>query len=110
MRFLLKNLDFLIKIPDFLIKNLHHIILKTGLGKNRVGEEDHLRIMCMFKGTMLNDVFDRLSGALLREESSFPNQESSFSNQESSFPNQESSFFNIKSAAITMMDTVAEFA
>jgi protein-arginine kinase len=25
-----------------------------------VGEEDHLRIMCMFKGTVLNDVFDRL--------------------------------------------------
>jgi len=29
-----------------------------------VGEEDHLRIMCMFKGTMLNDVFDRLSNAI----------------------------------------------
>jgi creatine kinase len=29
-----------------------------------VGEEDHLRIMCMFKGTVLNDVFDRLKGAL----------------------------------------------
>jgi protein-arginine kinase len=28
-----------------------------------VGEEDHLRIMCMKKGTVLNDVFDRLSGA-----------------------------------------------
>jgi creatine kinase len=25
-----------------------------------VGEEDHLRIMCMQKGTVLNDVFDRL--------------------------------------------------
>lgn len=25
-----------------------------------VGEEDHLRIMCMEKGTVLNDVFDRL--------------------------------------------------
>jgi len=25
-----------------------------------VGEEDHLRIMCMNKGTILNDVFDRL--------------------------------------------------
>jgi len=29
-----------------------------------VGEEDHLRIMCMFKGTVLNDVFDRLQKAL----------------------------------------------
>jgi creatine kinase len=29
-----------------------------------VGEEDHLRIMCMFKGTLLNDVFDRLHNAL----------------------------------------------
>ena len=29
-----------------------------------VGEEDHLRIMCMKKGTMLNDVFDRLRTAL----------------------------------------------
>eukprot|EP01002_Notosolenus_urceolatus_P001789 NODE_1469_length_1406_cov_450.997052_g1220_i0.p2 GENE.NODE_1469_length_1406_cov_450.997052_g1220_i0~~NODE_1469_length_1406_cov_450.997052_g1220_i0.p2 ORF type:complete len:425 (-),score=173.90 NODE_1469_length_1406_cov_450.997052_g1220_i0:132-1277(-) len=29
-----------------------------------VGEEDHLRIMCMFKGTLLNDVFDRLKAAL----------------------------------------------
>ena len=29
-----------------------------------VGEEDHLRIMCMFKGTVLNDVFDRLKTAL----------------------------------------------
>ena len=29
-----------------------------------VGEEDHLRIMCMFKGTVLNDVFDRLHNAL----------------------------------------------
>jgi protein-arginine kinase len=29
-----------------------------------VGEEDHLRIMCMFKGSMLNDVFDRLSNAI----------------------------------------------
>jgi protein-arginine kinase len=28
-----------------------------------VGEEDHLRIMCMKKGTVLNEVFDRLSGA-----------------------------------------------
>mmetsp|Transcript_19986 Transcript_19986/g.35519 ORF Transcript_19986/g.35519 Transcript_19986/m.35519 type:complete len:450 (+) Transcript_19986:80-1429(+) len=28
-----------------------------------VGEEDHLRIMCMKKGTKLNDVFDRLSSA-----------------------------------------------
>mmetsp|Transcript_25624 Transcript_25624/g.35403 ORF Transcript_25624/g.35403 Transcript_25624/m.35403 type:complete len:437 (-) Transcript_25624:102-1412(-) len=28
-----------------------------------VGEEDHLRIMCMKKGTVLNDVFDRLQGA-----------------------------------------------
>uniref|UniRef100_A0A7S2W6J3 Arginine kinase n=1 Tax=Mucochytrium quahogii TaxID=96639 RepID=A0A7S2W6J3_9STRA len=28
-----------------------------------VGEEDHLRIMCMKKGTVLNDVFDRLSDA-----------------------------------------------
>lgn len=29
-----------------------------------VGEEDHLRIMCMKKGTMLNDVFDQLKAAL----------------------------------------------
>merc|ERR1711871_1772161 len=29
-----------------------------------VGEEDHLRIMCMKKGTILNEVFDRLKGAL----------------------------------------------
>jgi len=29
-----------------------------------VGEEDHLRIMCMKKGKYLNDVFDRLRGAL----------------------------------------------
>eukprot|EP01002_Notosolenus_urceolatus_P000144 NODE_1036_length_1607_cov_186.487805_g795_i2.p2 GENE.NODE_1036_length_1607_cov_186.487805_g795_i2~~NODE_1036_length_1607_cov_186.487805_g795_i2.p2 ORF type:complete len:459 (-),score=173.89 NODE_1036_length_1607_cov_186.487805_g795_i2:119-1495(-) len=29
-----------------------------------VGEEDHLRIMCMQKGTLLNDVFDRLKNAL----------------------------------------------
>merc|ERR1719174_3543817 len=29
-----------------------------------VGEEDHLRIMCMKKGTVLNDVFDRLKTAL----------------------------------------------
>jgi protein-arginine kinase len=29
-----------------------------------VGEEDHLRIMCMQKGTVLNEVFDRLKGAL----------------------------------------------
>lgn len=29
-----------------------------------VGEEDHLRIMCMKKGVLLNEVFDRLSGAL----------------------------------------------
>lgn len=28
-----------------------------------VGEEDHLRIMCMKKGTVLNEVFDRLSEA-----------------------------------------------
>lgn len=28
-----------------------------------VGEEDHLRIMCMKKGTVLNQVFDRLSTA-----------------------------------------------
>jgi protein-arginine kinase len=28
-----------------------------------VGEEDHLRIMCMKKGTVLNEVFDRLKGA-----------------------------------------------
>ena len=28
------------------------------------GEEDHLRIMCMEKGTILNKVFDRLKGAL----------------------------------------------
>merc|ERR1719198_736019 len=29
-----------------------------------VGEEDHLRIMCMQKGTVLNEVFDRLKTAL----------------------------------------------
>jgi creatine kinase len=29
-----------------------------------VGEEDHLRIMCMKKGTVLNEVFDRLKTAL----------------------------------------------
>ena len=29
-----------------------------------VGEEDHLRIMCMKKGSVLNEVFDRLKGAL----------------------------------------------
>ncbi|MEO0922422.1 MAG: arginine kinase, partial [Pseudomonadota bacterium] len=29
-----------------------------------VGEEDHLRIMCMEKGTILNKVFDRLKTAL----------------------------------------------
>jgi creatine kinase len=29
-----------------------------------VGEEDHLRIMAMAKGTLLNDVFDRLKAAI----------------------------------------------
>jgi creatine kinase len=29
-----------------------------------VGEEDHLRIMCMAKGTILNKVFDRLKAAI----------------------------------------------
>merc|ERR1712086_1144543 len=29
-----------------------------------VGEEDHLRIMCMKKGNMLNEVFDRLEKAV----------------------------------------------
>jgi protein-arginine kinase len=29
-----------------------------------VGEEDHLRIMCMKRGTVLNEVFDRLKTAL----------------------------------------------
>jgi creatine kinase len=29
-----------------------------------VGEEDHLRIMAMQKGTILNKVFDRLKGAI----------------------------------------------
>jgi len=29
-----------------------------------VGEEDHLRIMCMQRGTVLNEVFDRLKSAL----------------------------------------------
>merc|ERR1740123_1778449 len=29
-----------------------------------VGEEDHLRIMCMKKGTVLNEVFDRLKTAV----------------------------------------------
>lgn len=28
-----------------------------------VGEEDHLRIMCMKKGTVLNEIFDRLKTA-----------------------------------------------
>jgi len=34
-----------------------------------VGEEDHLRIMCMHTGEKLNDVFDRLHGALQTMES-----------------------------------------
>jgi len=34
-----------------------------------VGEEDHLRIMCMKKGTLLNEVFDRLKGAIDKMES-----------------------------------------
>lgn len=29
-----------------------------------VGEEDHLRIMCMKKGTVINEVFDRLKAAI----------------------------------------------
>ena len=29
-----------------------------------MGEEDHLRIMCMKKGTVLNEVFDRLSTSI----------------------------------------------
>jgi creatine kinase len=29
-----------------------------------LGEEDHLRIMAMQKGTILNKVFDRLKGAI----------------------------------------------
>lgn len=29
-----------------------------------VGEEDHLRIMCMKKGIILNEVFDRLKKAV----------------------------------------------
>merc|ERR1711990_253216 len=29
-----------------------------------VGEEDHLRIMCMKRGTVLNEVFDRLEAAV----------------------------------------------
>jgi len=29
-----------------------------------LGEEDHLRIMCMKKGAILNEVFDRLKGAV----------------------------------------------
>lgn len=29
-----------------------------------VGEEDHLRIMCMKKGKLLNEVFDRLKVAV----------------------------------------------
>jgi len=29
-----------------------------------VGEEDHLRIMCMKKGSILNEVFDRLKSAV----------------------------------------------
>jgi len=34
-----------------------------------VGEEDHLRIMCMKKGTILNEVFDRLNSGLKTMES-----------------------------------------
>lgn len=34
-----------------------------------VGEEDHLRIMCMKKGTVINDVFDRLKFAIDTTES-----------------------------------------
>jgi creatine kinase len=34
-----------------------------------VGEEDHLRIMCMKKGYVLNEVFDRLNGAIQKMES-----------------------------------------
>jgi len=34
-----------------------------------LGEEDHLRIMCMKTGTMLNDVFDRLETAVKLTES-----------------------------------------
>jgi len=37
-----------------------------------VGEEDHLRIMCMKKGTVLNEVFDRLEKAVLVVEDKIP--------------------------------------
>jgi len=32
--------------------------------RRRFGEEDQLRIMCMAKGFVLNEVFDRLKAAL----------------------------------------------
>jgi len=37
-----------------------------------VGEEDHLRIMCMQKGTVLNKVFDRLKAAIDVVEAKIP--------------------------------------
>ena len=37
-----------------------------------LGEEDHLRIMCMFKGTILNDVFNRLEKAVTMVEQKIP--------------------------------------
>ena len=37
-----------------------------------VGEEDHLRIMCMQKGTILNKVFDRLKAAIDVVEAKIP--------------------------------------
>lgn len=45
-----------------------------------VGEEDHLRIMCMYKGTVLNGVFNRLKAAL-DVVSSIPGLEFAFSEQ-----------------------------
>ena len=37
-----------------------------------VGEEDHLRIMCMKKGSVLNEVFDRLENAVKVVEDKIP--------------------------------------
>lgn len=45
-----------------------------------VGEEDHLRIMCMKKGIYLNDVFDRLRNALDKMET-LPNCKFAHSNE-----------------------------
>ena len=37
----------------------------------QVGEEDHLRIMCMQRGSVLNEVFDRLEAALKVRKAAF---------------------------------------